>query len=258
VLTNDPNDETLLSRIEDAGLNASAPPQQRWLDGWLVRTSPGKAKRARCINAVAAGRLPLEDRLRLAQAVYAEAGLPMLVRITPFSQPAGLDAWLAGRGWTADDETCVMVCTQLPAGEPVPLPAGTGWEPLDAPAFAEAVGTLRGSPPGHRQAHAQRLAFSPVPYRGFAIRSLADGSVLACGQFAREGELVGIYDVFCHPLARGRGLATVLCERLLAMASSEGAIVSYLQVEADNRPARRIYQRLGYADAYKYNYRVAP
>ncbi len=39
--------ETLLSRIEDAGINASAPPQQRWVDGWLVRCSPGKAKRAR-------------------------------------------------------------------------------------------------------------------------------------------------------------------------------------------------------------------
>ena len=48
-------DPDLLSRIEDAGLNASAPPQQRWLDGWLLRFSPGKAKRARCVNAVAAG-----------------------------------------------------------------------------------------------------------------------------------------------------------------------------------------------------------
>jgi len=45
----------LLSRVEDAGLNASAPPQQRWIDGWLVRFSPGKAKRARCVNAVAPG-----------------------------------------------------------------------------------------------------------------------------------------------------------------------------------------------------------
>jgi len=34
----------------------SAPPEQRWLDGWLLRFSPGKAKRARCINAVAEGR----------------------------------------------------------------------------------------------------------------------------------------------------------------------------------------------------------
>ena len=72
----------LLARVEDAGLNASAPPQQRWLDGWLVRFSPGKAKRARCINAVAAGRLPLPDKLALAAPVFAEAELPMLVRIT--------------------------------------------------------------------------------------------------------------------------------------------------------------------------------
>jgi hypothetical protein len=39
--------------VEDAGLNASAPPQQLWLDGWLVRLCPGKAKRARCVNALA-------------------------------------------------------------------------------------------------------------------------------------------------------------------------------------------------------------
>ena len=251
-------DDALLSRVEDAGLNASAPPQQRWLDGWLVRYSPGKAKRARCINAVAAGRLSLEDMLLRAQAVYAEAGLPALVRITPFTQPAGLEAWLADRGWARLDDTRVMVCTRLPMGEPAPLPDGTCWEPLDASAFAEAVGVLRGSPPEQRRAHAQRLAFSPVPYRGFAIRSPADGGVLACGQFAREGELVGIYDVFCQPQVRCRGLATTLCERLLTLARREGAVASYLQVEADNQPARRLYQRLGFADAYSYHYRVAP
>ena len=50
--------DTLLSRVEDAGINASAPPQQRWVDGWLLRFSPGKAKRARCVQAVADGRLP--------------------------------------------------------------------------------------------------------------------------------------------------------------------------------------------------------
>jgi hypothetical protein len=89
----------LLSRIEDAGLNASAPPQQRWVDGWLVRYSPGKAQRARCINAVAHGRLPLPDKLAYCQALYRATGLRLLFRITPFSQPAGLDDWLAQRGY---------------------------------------------------------------------------------------------------------------------------------------------------------------
>src|SRR3982751_5609004 len=88
----------LLVRVEEAGLNASAPPQQRLVDGWLVRFSPGKAKRARCVNAVAPGRLPLGRKLGLCQQVYDEAGLPLIVRITPFSQPATLDAALERLG----------------------------------------------------------------------------------------------------------------------------------------------------------------
>jgi len=251
-------DEVLLSRVEDAGLNASAPPQQRWIDGWLVRYSPGKAKRARCINALAMGRLPLMDRLQQAQRVFDEAGLPALVRITPFTQPTALDAWLAERGWTVLDDTRVMVCTRLPPGQPAALPAGTRWEALDAAAYAEAVGTLRGSPAEQRLAHAHRLAASPVPYRGHAIRRLGDGAVLACGQFAREAALVGLYDVHTQPQARGQGLAGMLCERLLSLAAEEGARVAYLQVDAGNSAARRIYQRLGFADGYAYHYRLPP
>src|SRR5689334_4346779 len=99
----------LLSRIEDAGLNASAPPQQRWLDGWLVRFSPGKAKRARCINAVADGRSPLPERLAACERVFVDAQLPLIVRVTPFSQPPGLDSHLADQGLRRFDDTRVMV-----------------------------------------------------------------------------------------------------------------------------------------------------
>jgi GNAT superfamily N-acetyltransferase len=251
-------DEILLSRIEDAGLNASAPPQQRWLDGWIVRTSPGKARRARCVNAVAVGRAPLDQKLALAAAVFEEFGLPMVLRITRFTLPADLDAQLAARGYSQLDDTRVMVCPALPPGSPPALPAGTHWARLDAATYAQEVGALRGSPAIQRQAHAERLALSPVPYQGYAIRSDSDGTVLACGQFAREAELVGLYDVFTRESERGRGLAKTLCERLLSTAAFEGAKVAYLQTESDNHPARRIYQRLGFADAYSYHYRQLP
>lgn len=254
-------DTTLLARIEDASLNASAPPQQRWLDGWLVRFSPGKAKRARCINAVAPGRLPLAQKLALCADVYREAGLPMVLRITRFTQPSGLDATLAAQGMTVLDDTRVLVCTALPAATPHPqppaLPPGLRWQALDAERYAEAVGTLRGSPPEQRRAHAQRLALSPVPYRGFALLDAAD-AVQACGQFAREADLVGLYDVFTRDSARGQGLATLLCRHLLALAAAEGAQVAYLQVEHDNHGARRIYERLGFAEGYRYHYRQQP
>ena len=247
----------MLSRVEDAGLNASAPPQQRWLDGWLVRTSPGKARRARCINAVAPGRLPLDVKLNLAAAVFAEAQLPMVLRITRFTQPADLDARLAERGFTTLDDTRVMVCERLPAADPEAPPAGTQWARLDAEAYADAVGAVRGSPPEQRLAHAERLRLSPVRCEGHALRD-ADARVLACGQFAREAELVGLYDVFTRQDQRGRGLAGLVCRRLLALAAAQGASVGYLQVDVDNHAARRIYQRLGFADAYAYHYRLAP
>ena len=202
-------DPLLLARVEDAGLNASAPPQQRWQDGWLVRFSPGKAKRARCVNALAADGLPLERKLALAQAVFDEAQLPLILRITPFSRPSDLDRQLE----------------------------------------------LRGSPLAQRQAHAQRLELSPVPFRALAIRREDDGAVLACGQFAREADLVGLYDVFTQASARGQGLARRLCAGLLARARDEGARSAYLQVEGDNHAARSVYRRLGFFDGYAYHYR---
>lgn len=247
----------LLSRVEDAGLNASAPPQQRWLDGWLVRFSPGKAKRARCINAVAEGRLPLADRLAECESIYRDCGLPMQVRVTPFSCPGGLDAHLAGAGFVAIDDTRVMVAAAgLPAAEP--LPPHVALQRLEPAAFAEVVGALRGSPPAQRTAHAERLASLPVRCEGWVLRGRDDQAVLACGQFALEGRLVGLYDVFTAPDRRGQGLARQLCSQLLGRAAEAGAGVAYLQVDADNAPARAIYQRLGFADAYGYHYRCRP
>lgn len=229
------------------------------MDGWLVRYNPGKAKRARCINAVAVGRLPLADKLRLAAQVFEEAQLPMVVRITPFSQPVGLDAHLAAAGFGQIDDTRVMVCTTPPnVQDKSALPPDTEWVALPPADFAQAVGDLRGSPSGQRTAHAERLIGSPVPYQGYAIRRLADGAVLACGQFAREGELMGLYDITTATEARNQGLATLLCKRLLSISFNRGARISYLQVEADNAPARRIYARMGFRDGYAYHYRVAP
>ena len=247
--------ENLLSRIEDAGINASAPPQQRWLDGWLLRFSPGKAKRARCIQAVADGRLPLDERLALCAQVFAEAGLPMVLRLTPFSRPIGLDANLAARGWHLVDDTRVMVAPELPQTAQ-PVPQGLRLELLDAAGFAEAVGALRGSPAGHRAAQSQRVAMSPVPYQGWVLRRTADAAIAVCGQTAIEADLVGLYDVFTHPDARGQGLARWLCATLLVRARAAGARTAYLQVDPDNAPARAIYHRLGFDDAYAYHYRA--
>ena len=243
----------LLSRVEDAGLNASAPQEQLLIDGWLVRYSPGKARRARCINAIAPGHLTLTERIALCEPVYEGAGLPMLMRIVPFSVPAGLDDALDMLGWRRFNDTRTMVLAEL---KPLPTPApghGVTIEPVDSERFAEEVGRLRGSPPLQRQAHAQRLARAPVPHTALIVRR--DGDVVACGQMAIETNLVGLYDIFTANAERGRGLGRLLCTHLLQRAHELGARCAYLQVDSDNTSARRVYQKLGFADGYAYHYR---
>jgi GNAT superfamily N-acetyltransferase len=244
----------LLSRIEDAGLNASAPSQQRLIDGWLLRFSPGKARRARCVNAVAAGRLPVADKLALCEAVYAEVGLPLIVRITPFSEPLGLDRSLADAGMRSVSETRVMMLPDLSRIVAPAMPRGVMPQRLGHEAFAQTVGQLRGSTLAQRQAHAQRLVHAPVPFSGQALKWGSE--VAVCAQTAIERDLVGLYDIYTAPAHRNRGLARLLCEHLLAQARSQGARVAYLQVDRDNEPARALYRRLGFADAYSYHYRT--
>ena len=73
---------------------------------------------------------------------------------------------------------------------------------------------------------------------------------------AVEGTLAGLYDVFTLREARGRGLADRLCRHLLGHARQLGATAGYLQVDAGNEGARRLYRRIGFRDAYPYHYRT--
>ncbi|MDC8786543.1 GNAT family N-acetyltransferase [Paucibacter sp. hw1] len=255
----------LARRAEAAGLNASAPPQQASVEGWLIRLSPGKAKRSRCVNALAQGSLPLDDLLARCQASFDHAGLPLIVRLTPFSQPLDLDARLAAKGWPAFDAADVMVLADLQAfGQATVLPAGQRLLAVDAPTYAAAVGALRGSSARAIEAHAERLAASPVPYQGFFLQQVAEqadprteqpAALLACGQIAQEGPIAGLYDIFTPPEGRGQGHAKNLCAALLAQARRQGASEAYLQVGSDNLTAQRVYERLGFVFAYRYHYR---
>ena len=247
-------------RIEDAGINATAPREQRWIDGWLVRLSPGKAKRARCIQPLAPGHLGIDDKLALCLPLYAAAGLRAYVRITPFAQPSGLDDRLDALGMRRIDDSWVMALASLGAADRL---VGSAIEPdnavrverVDAAAFADSVGAARGSSAEERAAHANRIAHAPVPHHAILLRD-GSGTVVAGGQVVVEGALAGLYDIFTVEAARRQGHAERVCRELLAHARALGATTGYLQVDAGNESARSIYRRLGFRDVYAYHYRT--
>jgi ribosomal protein S18 acetylase RimI-like enzyme len=247
----DPGDAQA-ARIEEAGLNAAQPAQQLLFDGWLLRYSPGKARRARSVNAIAEGRLPLWEKIAHCAHWYAKEGLPCLFRITPFSRPRELDTALARSGFVAEDETHVMTLALAGA---VP-PARHEVREMSVEEFAQQVGRLRGSSAQQIAAHEVRLSASPLRLKSRRLALEEEGRIAAVGQSVPEGELVGLYDIVTAADARGRGLATALTVEMLRRAQSDGARTAYLQVSADNIAARRVYGTLGFVDRYAYWYRT--
>lgn len=246
--------EALARRAEQAGLNAAASPRETQVGGWLIRLSPGVAKRSRCVNAVATtAELPLDELLARCRASFQQAGLPLIFRLTPYSRPGDLDEQLAARAWQAFDPADVMVLPSLDAYAPGPVDPML--EALSPEAYAAAVGALRRSSQEDIDGQAARLRAAPVPHQAFCLREASNGTALSYGQIAVDGAMVGLFDIFTPPEQRGQGHGLRLCTALLTAARQQGATEAYLQVGAENLTAQRLYEGLGFRKAYRYHYR---
>ena len=245
-----------IRRIEEAGLNAMQTQRQLFYDGWLLRVSPGRAKRGRSINAFFGSTLPLVVKIEHCRRTYDRLGLPLLFRITPFDCPPDLDTVLAVQGMASFETTLVQV---LELGQPPDVPGVAPEVSLTTPdidGFVDAVGDLRGSSEAHRAAHRERLQSVALPRRHVVIR---DGERVACtATVVLDGPLAGIFDVLTADDRRRRGLATLACTTLLNWAWGRGAQAAYLQVGAANMAAIGVYRRLGFSTAYTYHYRGTP
>ena len=239
--------------IEEAGLNNLHTRRQLLYDGWLLFLLAGKAKRARSVNPHFASSLPLADKIKHCEALYARHGLSTLFRITPFAQPPELDAALDARGYVRFDETLVQVASIRSA------PANTGHPDVELSSplvdgFVDAVGEMRGSPPSQRAAHLERLAQSPLDIHAVVAR--LDGRVVGVGLVSIEDDIAGVFDVVTHPALGRRGVGTAVVSALLRRAWERGVGQAYLQVSADNAPALALYRAFGFGTLYTYHYRA--
>ncbi|HEY3179486.1 MAG TPA: GNAT family N-acetyltransferase [Casimicrobiaceae bacterium] len=244
-----------LTLVEEAGLNALQTQRQLFYDGWLLRVSPGKAKRARSVNPYFGSTLSLDVKIDRCERLYAAHGLPTLFRMTPFIQPPHLDRALDERGYIIFQPTYVQVLALV---SPPDGPENTGIE-LAAPPieeFVHEVAALRGSSPEQRAAHFERLANTPLVTRAIVARH--DGRTIGCGQVTLDRGLAGIYDMVTDAAFRGRGAASQIVAELLLWAWQNGATHAYLQVDSENAPALAVYRKYGFATAYTYHYRARP
>ena len=94
--------------------------------------------------------------------------------------------------------------------------------------------------------------------RPSAYASVLTGTdVIAVGRAVTETGWAGVFGMATLPPARGRGAARHVLAALARWAADHGAAHMYLQVEGDNTPARRLYERAGFTELCRYHYRTA-
>lgn len=224
--------------------------QQMLLDGWLLRFAQGFTKRANSVIPLYPGDQDVGDKVRFCENLYARERLKTIFRLTSVNGQEELDALLASRGYRHQETTEVLT---RPLDEP--LAASPRLCLLTTDRWLGVYSSLTGMPDSARALHGAILRGIPLPCAYAAIGT--PEAPLACGLAVLEQDLVGLFDVVTHPAHRRAGCGTELVTSLLAWAVENGARRAYLQMVADNAPARGLYDNLGFTPLYRYWYRVS-
>jgi GNAT superfamily N-acetyltransferase len=91
-------------------------------------------------------------------------------------------------------------------------------------------------------------------HAGFALLRV-DGRAAAVGLGVLAPPWVGVFSMLTLPAQRGRRLGEAVLVGIARWAQGRGASRVFLQVESDNAPARRLYDRAGFVPRYAYHYR---
>lgn len=250
----------LLHAIEQAAFDAWPALHETEHSGWRLRVAQGYTKRANSANAIAPMHELGAPAIAAIESFYRERGLGPIFRLASFCTSQAVDDALADRKYRYADMSLVMTVPLAPATRPpshaIDTAARCAPEPVaDIEAWLAAYQSISGSSGEPPSAHRQLLGLIRGETRFLVIRTGA--RAVCCGLGVITGEYLGLFQIATRPDSRGHGLATALCADLLRWGASRGVRSAFLQVEAANAPAVRIYEALGFRRRYHYWYRIA-
>ena len=200
------------------------------------------------------GDVPPEElarRIAAAEAFYAGRGAVARFQISPEACPAGLDAALAGRGYRRRNPVSLRVAvTEEVLKRTSPHPPEVHVDDHPSPEWLEVWHAVNGE--GGRS---ERDLLARVRRPSAYARAMAGQEVVAVGRAVADAGWAGVFGMATLPQARGKGAARLVLAALADWAGAHGADHMYLQVERDNVPALRLYQRAGFRELCGYHYR---
>ncbi|MCU0493919.1 MAG: GNAT family N-acetyltransferase [Chloroflexaceae bacterium] len=245
----------LIRQIEEMAANAWPAAINQAVDGWRLRYSYGVTQRANSVLPHATGGVALDEKLVLVEEFYARRGTRARYQISPASQPAELDAALEGRGYSKIDLTSVQTATLASIQDKAEIESD--YSIRVRPTLEKQWFDTYCLVHGHTgvKADMRRETFQRIgPPHGFAYLRL-DGQIVGVGLAVVERGWLGIFSMATLPNAQRRGVASALLGAMAAWGQQQGATQAYLQVHAENEPALKLYEKLGFSTLYQYYYR---
>ncbi|MCQ6562923.1 GNAT family N-acetyltransferase [Paenibacillus mendelii] len=246
----------MYKKIEEAALNAWPALQTVLRDGWLLRVSNGYTKRSNSVSPLYSdcSITDVKEQIQNVERFYAGVGLDAVFKITPFIQPAALDEMLSQSGYKLADPSCVKL-RELPGRLP-PSRGDVRFEESLSEGWLEMAASLHQLTASQLSTTRKLLERSPLK-QGFAT-VYKDGVPVSCGFGVVDDHYLGLFDIMTAPGHRQHGHGEQLIRHLLEWGEARGAEACYLLVAESNKPAVRLYDKLGFETIYKYWYRVKP
>lgn len=242
----------MIATLEEISLNALPALQTLFYDGWIVRQAKGYTRRANSVQTFGASTQSVDAKIAYCEALYRANNLAVVFKMTPASQPAGLDQQLAARGYTYEAGTLVQT-SNLAALDTVYTPQvqiSETWSDLWFTEYCRMNQTNSANWETLKQ-----LLQLILPKTGFALLTDSDG-IRACGLGVAQNNFVGLYDIVVDAAARRRGYGKQLVSALMTWGKQHDARTAYLQVLGNNEPALGLYAQLGFVKQYHYWYRT--
>ena len=241
-----------INELELLGHNAWFAAERMRLGGWLLRANHGVTRRANSVLPLGPPGLNLSTAIEFAIEFYTSRAIIPRFQVSEASLPTELDTTLSDRGfaevfhvevWTAEISNLLE------------LQPSCNTENLDdlSEEWIDTYLQASGHDPSTMSVRKGILERTDQP-RVFVQANVTD-SVDAVGFGVVEGNWLGVFNIGTHPEKRKTGAAISVNHALGIWGSKIGAARVYLQVETNNRIAKTLYEKLGFAHAYTYWYR---
>ncbi|MFG1709631.1 GNAT family N-acetyltransferase [Nonomuraea sp. M3C6] len=227
------------------------------VEGWWLRHAPSCAWWVGTVLPHGAARPgELVRRVVGAEEFYAGRGAAARFQISMGACPEGLDTVLAKRGYRRESLMSLQVASTARVLEQAP--AGSLRVRVDdrpTRAWFEIWHAVHGHHGGESRSEWDLLARVQRP--GAYASAMVGEDVVAVGRAVADTGWAGVFGMATLAEARGKGAARTVLAALAGWAGARAADRMYLQVERDNLPALRLYERTGFRELCGYHYRTA-